>query len=385
MARTRGGLYVPLHATLRGRVRWQVLDERGVPEVPRNPSGFAIGPAEGVEQPNLITNRGMDMLASYRCMVTYTGADNWRQKLRVGTGSTTPDVTDTGLASEVQSGVSVGSYGEANGSTGGLDAVNDVWWWDNEIYRLLTMSADRNLTEFAFGPNAETDVSIRELFRDEVGDPVTISLLNGKQILIYHTLRVELPAPPTGLTGSFDIDEYDAANALVSSTPYTWTGGWYCDDPAALSAWRVIGDSTQRAGGVVASQPSIFGIWDPAGAWDSEIGVARLVTNRTYARTGSWASGDTDPIETGTTCYSTFSWAAYTPGSYERVRRSTVPTATGNAVWNGWVLRGSGLSTRTSYAGFHLGFDSPATYTKVSTDTLRVGLVSSWARAAEGS
>jgi hypothetical protein len=73
VCRTPGGLVVPLRARLSGRVRWQVLDERGVPEIPRNPSGFAIGPVEGVEQSNLITDSGLNAVASYNVFSNAAG------------------------------------------------------------------------------------------------------------------------------------------------------------------------------------------------------------------------------------------------------------------------------------------------------------------------
>lgn len=388
-ARTEGGLIIPLHATLRGSVRWQTLDERGVPEIPRNESGFALGPIDGVEQPNLITDVGLDSIAAYNLFGTLTSVTTgWRHTLAIGTSSVAPDVTDTALGAEVQRGAGIGSYPEPSDLiAGGLDDDRDVWYVDSGTRRLITMTADRNLTEFGFFPGTlgAGNCAIRELFRDGGGSPVTISLLNGKQILVTHNLRVELPAPAAGLSGSFDIDEYDAANALIASTSYTWTGGWYIDSLAS-SPNRVSGNSTNTAGSFIAQQPNIFGIWQPGGTVDNEIGVCRMPSDKAYARIlGGFASGDTDPSNTTGTLPSTFSWSGYTAGTYQRLRRSTVPTASLNGAWYGWILRGSGSSARSEYCGFMVNFGAPSTYTKASTDTLRVGLLSTWARAPIGS
>lgn len=382
--RSEEGLYLPVHACLKGRVRWSTLDERGVPEVPRNPSGFALGPLEGVEQDNLITDLGLDHLAASSVTTIHTSANGWRSVLAVGSGSTTPDVTDTALDNELQrTSNSSGSF-PYGANTGALDAVNDVWRITSFQTRIVTMSADRNLTEFGFVPGgmSGSNFVIRELLRDGGGSPITVSLLNGKTIRIDHTLFIEIPAPPSGLSGSVNIDEFDAANNPVSSVAYSWVGGLYVD--TATSA-RIAGDSTNEVGGFVSSQPNIFAFWNPALTQVTAMGVSRLTVDKTYARTGiSWSGGDQDGAVTTTTgALGNFAWQGYTPGTHQRVKRATVPTGAGNAAWRGFVIRPSAANSGTngSTAGLLVDFDSPATYTKVNTDTLRVGIVSSWARA----
>ena len=95
--RAPGGLVIPVRATLAGYVRWRVLDERGHPEAPRNPAGTALASPDGVLQPNLITNLGLNQIAFTDALETRTSVAGWRRRLAVGTGSTTPAVTDTVL------------------------------------------------------------------------------------------------------------------------------------------------------------------------------------------------------------------------------------------------------------------------------------------------
>lgn len=367
---TPAGLYIPLHATLRGRARWQTLDERGVPEIPRNPSGFAIGPIEGIENPNLITDLGLDN-AAIRSVFPYAtdASATWRNSFAVGTGSTAPAVTDTALVAEAQRAASPGSF--ANGSIrNGVDGVLNVLWCESTITRVVTMTADRNLTEYGLSHSASAgNLNIRELFRDGVGTPVTISLLNGKTIKLDHIIRVELPAPAAGLTGTVNIEEYDAANVLVSTTPYSYVFGPHGLTDASPST----SDSS--------THQRVIQVWDPAGSYINygtspslftNVGVRRISAAWTYALN---TNPTTDPSGSGS--LANVSLQVYSTGTYTRLRRFTVPVGSGNAAWGGWQINLNDGLTR----GWALYFTSPATYTKVNTKTLRVGLISTWARA----
>src|SRR5690554_6067056 len=93
------GFSLPLKVGLRGRFRWQVLDDRGVPEVPRTESGHTIGPAEGIEQDNLFLDQGLENLfsdgspsADIFSPSTNSNGNFFRSTLHVGTGSTEPSV-----------------------------------------------------------------------------------------------------------------------------------------------------------------------------------------------------------------------------------------------------------------------------------------------------
>lgn len=366
------GLLLPIHATLKGRARWQVLDERGVPEIPRNPSGFAIGPIEGVEQPNLITDHGLNRIAELNVFeeaIDFTpSVDNWRRRLAVGTGSTAPAVTDTTLDAEVERASTSGTF-DAGGFTGELDTVNNVWRATGPFTRLVTMSADRNLTEYGLAQLTTADIHIRELFRDGVGTPVTISLLSGKSLKLDHTLTIEMPAPAAGNAATINIEEYDATNALVATTSYDVIHGGVARGT----------DSGFIMGSNWTTGPGPFLSWNPGVTGGS---FTRIAVAKTYATLPSGGSdSDYEPAGNTTAPIAEFALEPYVAGSFQRIARATFPTGSGNAAWYGFGRTGRWSSYFYREGGWWVLFDSPATYTKESTDTLRAGLISSWARA----
>jgi hypothetical protein len=350
-SRSPGGLYLPLRATVRGHVRWQVLDERGVPEVPRTPSGVAVGPVEGVEQDNLITNRGLDGLAERNwdgTSTTLTGVQtqSWRRRLAIGTGSTAPNVTDTTLDNEVQREATSGTFPEGH-NTHYLDEVTDEFVAESLVTRLATMTADRNVTEFGLSYETTGNIFVRELLRDGGGTPITVSLLNGKTLRVDHTLEVRLPAPVAGTPVTINIEEYDAGNNLVDTTPYGVIHGPYAE-----------GATDSYISGV-------FLIWNPAQ------NVSPVLHAITSAHAYNRATSSPSITSVGGMTHET-----YVVGTYSRRRFHTVPTGIGNVTWYGYSVRAG-----SNHRQYVVAFDDPATYTKVSTDTLRAGLVSSWARA----
>ena len=348
--RSPSGLCLPIHGRVKGTLRWQVLDERGVPEIPRTPSGIPVGPVEGVEQDNLITDAGLDGLASFSYDGTSTASNSWRRFLAVGTGSTAPDVTDTALASEVQAAASSGAFA-AGSSSYELDADNDVWRATVVVTRLVTMTADRNLTEFGFRPESIGNLHIRELLRDAGGNPITVSLLTGKTLRVDHTLTVELPAPEAGIPATVDFEEYDAGNNLVGTTPYDLIYGGH----VRTNVWPTSGIS------------DVFNVWNPNGP---TLGVVAYTSDQAYTRFDATSPGNQLTRLNG--------WQPYTPGSFQRTFRYTIPTGSLNTTWHAIRFQVDQSSNR---GGLLIVFDNPPTYTKSDTDTVRIGWVSSWSRA----
>lgn len=362
---SEGGLYLPLGATVKGRVRWQVLDERGVPEIPRTPSGIPVGPVEGVEQDNLITDLGMDHIGQYSVFKpapNSTQITPARYYLAVGTGSGAPDAADVTLDNEVQRAASSGSFA-AGDTTYALDTVNDVFRAEALVTRVVTMTDDRNLTEFGFSPAASDAIGIRELLRDGGGNPITVSLLNGKTIRVDHTYTIEIAAPPSGHAATIDVEEYDAGNNLVNTIPYDIIHGGNADN---------------------ANAEAVFGVWHPADATRSNEGNV----NNAYARRGKYRTAPTAYSRTlndsASTSVAGVALAGYTPGSHQRVKRFTVGSGDANVPWYGFSITyytSSSGSNSFPRMGWIVLFDDPVTYTKQSTDTLRFGFVSTWARA----
>lgn len=364
-ARTPGGLIVPMHARVRGRVRWQTLDERGVPEIPRNPGGFAIGPIEGVEQPNLITDIGMDRIGTdTNCLDAEIRTNGFRRSLAVGTGSTAPAVTDTTLVAEVQRASSAGSYA-SEGYNLTVDGTAEEYTIESIARRLVTMTADRNLTEFGLSSSATagTAIEIRELFRDGSETPITISLLTGKSVLVTHSFLVTLPYPVSPAAAVLNIEEYDAANVLTDTLAYDIVHAPH----GFATETNGTGFSTTSWGVLTCWSPGLNNV------------VRRITAASTWTRTTSSTAPGSIVVEDGT-ALATVAPISYSSGSFERVKQGTIPTGSGNAAWYGVMIPGS--STETYRYGGHVTlFTSPTTYTKVNTDTMRVGIRSTWARA----
>lgn len=341
------GILVKTHATLKGRFRWQVLDEHGNPEQPVGPDGKPIAYSGGW-QDNLITNLGLNAIGTINLTQPHTTAstgNGWRSYLAVGTGSSAPDFTDAALDSEVQR---ANTNGALANPVVTLDTGDDVVRSTQLRDVQVTMNADRNLTEWGLSHEASVGVNIRELFRDDLGDPITISLLNGKTLRLQHVLIVEIAAPAAGTADAFNIAEFDAANNPVGSTPY---------------------DLIKGPTGAV---NSVMTVWHPVGvAWVS------TGTSVTYVRRLTSGSYNRVTMVTGTGQTTTMAWEAYVGDSHQRLRRRTLPAAATeyNGVWNGIGFY-VGID-----GGFAFVFDDPATFTKVNTHTLRVGFISTWARA----
>jgi hypothetical protein len=364
-----GELLLPMRAKLRGSVQWRTYDERGVPEVPRNPGGFAIAPIEGVRQPNLITDSGMDQLATFDCQLQAPASQSWRRYLRVGTGSVTPAFTDTALAAQAQVDATSGTF--PNGSnTGELDTVTNEWVGYLMATRIVAMTNDRNLTEFGLSPELAGNLCVRELLRDGGGTPITVSLLNGKTLRVDHTLEVRIPAPAAGHSVSLNREEYDAANNLVATVPMDVTYGF----------WTPTASSNDIASGF--QNADIMRYWNPMP--ESPPFLRRFTSAWAYARSGSGPiASDIDPLGNfGGSVAPGPTFVSYTPGSHQRVKRWTVGAGTANTAWHGAAIGlTSGFGGFNNQSFFALLFTSPATYTKVNTDELRFGLVSTWARA----
>lgn len=336
-----------MHATLKGRVRWQVLDERGVPEIPRTPSGIPVGPAEGVKQDNLITNLGLDHIGLYSIYSTIISSNAARRYLAVGTGSAAPSNTDTTLDNEAQRASDAGAFPVSN-QTMSLDTDNDLWVGDFLETRIVTMNTDRNLTEFGLSPSNSADIGIRELLRDSGGNPIPVTLLDGKSLRVDHTYTITLPAPANGIATAFAVDEYDAGNNLIQSIPYDLIhGGWV----TALNH-----DSLLR----------LFMTWAPVSTFITN--ALMFTSNQSYNRVGNISGAPTVTREL----------VPYVPGSHESIKRFTFNAGQYNTDLYGAAFRASSSGQN---GGHVFLFDDPATYEKQNTDTLRIGLVSTWARA----
>ena len=358
------GLIIPLRASLKGRVRWRVLDERGIPEVPRAPSGVAVAGVAGVEQPNLITDLGLERIADLNVFAVAPGAPaTWRRRLAAGTGSTAPNAADTTLDNEVERAATSGTFSDGS-TTYELDTTDNVWRAESLVTRLVTMTATRNVTEYGLANAATDDILIRELLRDGGGTPITVSIPEGKSLRVDHTLTVEIPAPAAGNSVSLNVEQYDISDTLVSTTSYDVTHGGHIQEAATEPL-----------------ELGVFWAWNPSSAVPTALGVRVFPASVAYARVAAFGTSDRYP-SSDVSLATTFR-VPYVPGSRERTLRGTVPVGSANFAWYGYYIgwhSPTGTAGRIN-SGWMVRFDNPSTLTKVDTDTLRVGFVSSWDRA----
>ena len=360
--RTPRGIVVPLNAAVRGVTTWQVLDERGVPEVPRTPSGVAVGPAEGITHTNLITNLGMDTIATRNVLSDATNANGYRRFLAVGTGSTAPDFTDTALDNEVQRASSNGGFGNGSQTWEALSA-DDVLRATILVNRVVTMTADRNLTEYGLGYETTANIMIRDLLRDGGGTPITVSLLNEKTLYLQHSLIIDLPWLTSGISDTMDLEEYDAGNNLVGTITFDTTYGMRLGLNAPTGVERA------------------FNVWRPD-ITDSTVGIRRLNTDIAWNR-GVDSLTDGDISHLGNAQLYPYVRAAYTTGTYERAKVTTITPAQLNGDWYGYFYgRVNTPTARSSWVtGLWVKWEDNTPYVKQDTDELIISMLSTWARA----
>jgi len=130
---------------------------------------------------NIITDAGLDAIGNgtqIGSLVNY---------LAVGTGSTTPAVSQTTLDTQL------GARYNANG--GFADVVSSeasYAYWELERTRVIpTTDGNGNLTELAlFSAATSGTMWMRQLFRDEVGDPTTIVKQSTQQLRVTYAWRI---------------------------------------------------------------------------------------------------------------------------------------------------------------------------------------------------
>ena len=332
------------HATarLKGWYQWRAYDKGGRPilvDVLDRHGQLKARRHAGPVMPNLILDNGIDWL------FTETGSmGNWRQTLVVGTGSAAPDVTDAALGSAVST---TAHGGESVSNTGG--DVGDNYVYSSEVIRRRELTTAENLTEFGFNTSSAVVLSIRELFRDELGDPITLSGMQpGNIIEVKHTL--DITAPRKGVEGQFDIEERDAANTLVDTVSYDIEGGFY-----ARAAGRDMFVNFIRAW-----PNSGFTLTYFASAFDLP----------TLGASGG--SGTTNMATTRST---------YTAGTFQ-VDRDIRPSLNQvNGVWYGFSYASYITSDSNGAAGYNVKLVTPTTFEKLDTHTMSLAFRHSLARA----
>lgn len=353
---TRRPVFKAPRAPMRGEYAVRFLNADGTPALATilDHHGDEIGRRHELPvRPNLITNAGLDdcvLGSSFAAM---------RNQLRVGTGSTAPDVGDTALVAQAQ--VSATSGLGASEAFTYVGSLNETRRLTSIVSKRVTMTADRNLTEFGLSRLAASNLFVRELFRDELGNPITITLLTDKILELVHTLTVDLPR--SGGSGSVDIEDRDAANNLVGTTTFDVEVG-FDDSNSSIAAnvattWHtfLFGYGTANAIRVYASRPSL-----PATIGASATSFSSVP-----------ATEDWPPAPWGDT---------YSLGSFQRDFRGVVRVDRCNIEFEALAMLAR-LSNVVA-CGINIRLDNaaaPFTFEKLPTHTLEVWGRTSWGRA----
>lgn len=271
---------------------------------------------------NLITDAGLERIATAdaasHCMV--------------GSGSSTPAVTDTALATWVAATTTIQSV---------TDTVASAAPWytgTRRVYRFAVGAAAGNLTEVGIGWNT-TSVFSRTLIKDGGGNPTTLTVLPTEFLDVTYEFRLYAPASDAALAVTLAGTVH---TGVIRAAKATNIGSW--------GAHSVLANGMKSA-----TSDSVF-----TGYSGATLGA------QTGFPTGSTASGNTST--------SGYSLAAYVPGSLKR-------TITCSVGLNELNLAGgiNALLFQPLRAGcFQMSFSPPIP--KTSSQTLSLTFELSWAR-----
>jgi hypothetical protein len=192
---------------------------------------------------NLITNRG---LVEYWNLPHYGAFDSGAigASCAVGTGNTTPQVTDVGLASFTAAAGGTGGTGGGTGypapnaqgyvaqvSVPGQPDYVPPYWYMRYIYLFATGAAAGNLTEvgaYPGGGSPNADLFSRALILDASGNPTSITVLSDEILTVTWELRFYLDV--TDHAFSFNLN-----GSPITGTYRLWNASSQSANPAAIN------------------------------------------------------------------------------------------------------------------------------------------------------
>jgi len=293
-----------------------------------------------------ITDYGMDAVASTNPVTTSSAIpsfENWHMYTAVGTGTSAPATSDTGLDAEVARTNSNGGFSMQESKE--FDSVANVIRYTSTTYRVFNFTSAYNLTEYGhFTSSSGANAVFRDLFRQDPNDPnsqaVVISVQDGDQLQIIKIFVLEVDWSDIAKTVTFTVPD-------GTDLSFPGTQGFGGTDTTYLdrflrSLWP--GDGERRYICLLAgTQP----------------------TDRTQAVNA-----------TGAACVTANS-LPYTAGSYTRRFTGTFGTSSANATWSGLAFTGMYLLDNIA---FRFVFDTADSFTKEDTHTLELYLDVSWSR-----
>lgn len=172
---------------------------------------------------NLITNNGLDILTAQGISPRYFGS-----QLRFGTGSAEPQFTDTGCSAPIGPYLSFTTHSITSPSPGKVVSLRR--------FQSSPGGVVGNLTECAlYTSNTAEGAITHALFRDGLGNPITVTVLAGEQVIVdyelvfnYSMADVTTTATVNGVPTTFTLRpaqpmlNQDATFSVAGVAGYVW-------------------------------------------------------------------------------------------------------------------------------------------------------------------
>ena len=279
---------------------------------------------------NLITDAGLDALAGgarISDLINY---------LAVGTGSSEPSYTDTTLNAEVARTNSNGGFGDSDAMVGSGDLVE---YWRRIRTRVFTEAqANANLAELGFfSSSSGGTLWNRQLFRDELGNPTTITKTNEDQLRVTYEYRVYPPWDDVVQEIEVNGVPVEVVNRPQGVAQNSEWGSGGSSSP--LNGLGSVGTSTLRA-------------------FETD-----TLPGRSGYPSGSWASASSHTVQ------------SYTPGTWYRERESRWEPSVAN------FATGVGLFLSYASGTSSISFASKVTPKIMKQNTQRLIVMERWTYA----
>ena len=280
--------------------------------------------------PNLITDYGMDSLAS-------DVSPSRMGYCAVGTGSAAPANTDTGLQAFLAAQTPFASTSPS------IDSTSPYQQHYTNQFNFAQGAVVGNVTELGVGPNnTGTNLFSRCLIVDGTGAPTALTVTSIDQLTVYYRLNI-----------TYDLTDH-AGSVTLAGTAYSYT--------ARVSSATAIGAKYVIAQGGLAI-PSI------AATYNQILLVAYGSTAALGSLTSTPSGTQAPPSATSQ------SVAAYTPGSFYRDVTVTLGATIGNPPG------GIGAVLFSTSSDFIWQYQFTPVIPKDNTKTLSLTFRVSWARA----
>ena len=272
---------------------------------------------------NVILNQGLDRLGQQAAVVSHA---------HVGTGTTTPSITQTGLTTFLAAVTHNPSYASSTVNEGAPNYSALLTY----TYPFAQGAVVGNVTEVGVGwATTGNNLFSRALILDGSGNPTTLSITAIDQLTVYYRIRIFPPLTDT--TGTL----------TIGGTPYNYT-------------LRVANVAN------FANNLFLLGSNFPYPYNSYIYGAGSNLGAITGMPSGTASSSNTN-----------VSQAAYTTGTYYRDATWTWSVSTGNAVGGIQAIRFGYIQSYEAIQ-FQMRFDNPIP--KDNTKTFSISMRISWAR-----